>query len=358
MNYRLNKFLSREDFDADTTKVIDINIQDVISNIVIFYEITNAAAAMTAHPAAGITQVELVDGSDVLFSLDGYEIEALDWYHQKGHFPANWNWAMNGGNIQRVLRINFGRHLWDRELAFDPKKFNNPQLRISLDIDAGGNAGTHIFLTCWANLFDEQPAELKGFLMSKEIKEWTMADNTHEYTDLPLDYPYRNLYLRAFSAGREPNSNVENIKLSEDQDKRIPYNCGGQEILRYVQENYPPVEEAYFYAFDTANRYLYIAPSAMVTAYAVTWAQVGAVQNPALYDGDGGRLKTIATANPQNNQVFVRGHVPHSVFEIPFGLRDTIEDWYDVRRLGSLRADIEGANAATGYLFVQQYRPY
>jgi len=232
------------------------------------------------------------------------------------------------------------------------------RLRISLDIDAGGNAGTHIFLTCWANLFDEQPAELKGFLMSKEIKEWTMADNTHEYTDLPLDYPYRNLYLRAFSAGREPNSNVENIKLSEDQDKRIPYNCGGQEILRYVQENYPPVEEAYFYAFDTANRYLYIAPSTMVTAYAVTWAQVGAVQNPALYDGDGGRLKTIATANPQNNQVFVRGHVPHSVFEIPFGLRDTIEDWYDVRRLGSLRADIEGANAATGYLFVQQYRPY
>jgi len=358
MNYRLNKFLSREKFETDTTKVIDLNMRDVISNICIFFEITNAAAAMTAHPAAGITQVELVDGSDVLFSLDGYEIEALDWYHQKGHFPANWNYALNGGNIQRVLRINFGRHLWDRELAFDPKRFNNPQLRITMDIDGGGNSGSAIYLTCWANLFEDQPGELKGFLMAKELKQWTMADNVHEYTDLPLDYPYRGLYLRAALAGTEPNSCVQNIKLSEDQDKRVPYNAGGQELLRYVQENYPPVEEHYWYALDTSNRYLYIAPTAMVCAVGAVWAEAGVAQDAAFYDGDGGRLKTIAADNASNTQIFVRGYVPHSVFEIPFGLRDEIPDWYDVRRLGNLRADIEGAAAAQGYLFVEQYRTY
>ena len=358
MNYRLNKFYSRTSFAADATEVIDINIRDVISNILIFYEITNAAASMTAHPAAGITLVELVDGSDVLFSLDGYEIEALDWYNQGGVFPANWNYSLNGGAIQRTLRLNFGRYLFDPELALDPKRFNNLQLRISMDIDAGGNSGSAIALTCWANIFDDQPGELKGFLMSKELKQWTMADNTHEYTDLPVDYPYRNLYMRAFLAGTESNQCVQNIKLSEDQDKRIPYDCGGQELLRYVCAAFPAVEEAYFYALSTSNRYLYIAPTTMVTAYSSVWAEAAVAQDAAFYDGDGGRLKTKAAANASNTQIFVRGHVPHAVFQIPFKGLDRITDYYDVRRLGNLRADIEGAAAAQGFLFVEQFRNY
>lgn len=358
MNYRLNKFFSRKTYSSDTTEVIDINIRDVISNILIFYEITNAAASMTAHPAAGVTLVELVDGSDVLFSLDGYELEALDWYNQGGVFPANYNYALNGGNIQRVLRLNFGRYLYDRELALDPKRFNNLQLRITLDIDAGGNSGSAMYLTCWANCFEETPAELKGFLMAKELKQWTMADNTHEYTDLPTDYPYRNLYHRAFLAGTESNQCVQNIKISEDQDKRIPFDCGGQELLRYVCERFPAVEEAYFYALSTSNRYLYIAPTTLVTAYGHVWATAAVDQNIAFYDGDGGRLKTIVDANASNSQIFVRGHVPHAVFQIPFAGRDVIEDFYNVRNIGNLRADIEGAAAAQGFLFVEQFRNY
>jgi len=246
MNYRLNKFLSRTSYAADTTLVLDINIQDVISNISILYEITNAHADMDGHPAACIEKIELVDGSDVLFSLDGYETEALDWYNKGGTFGHNWNAALNGMDIRRVLNINFGRYLWDPELAFDPKQFNNPQLRITLDLASGGNSSSAVILTCWANLFETQPAGLKGFLMAKEFKQWTMADNTHEYTDLPNDYPYRALYHRAFLLGTESDQCVQNIKISEDQDKRIPYDCSGRDLMAHVNNAIQPLKKLIF----------------------------------------------------------------------------------------------------------------
>jgi len=358
MNYRLINFFSRANYVADTTVVIDINIQDVISNIAILYELVNADETSCGHPAASVTKVELVDGSDVLFSLDGPEIEALDWYNKGGRFPANYNYCLIGGNVQRTLNLNFGRYLWDKELAFDPKQFNNPQLRISLDIDGGGNSCASMYLTCYANLFETQPAGLKGFLMAKEFKQWTMADNTHEYTDLPVDFPYRALYHRAALAGTESNQCVQNIKLSEDQDKRVPYNQAGNEILRCVTNNYPLVEEAFFYELTQASKALYITPTTMVTAQATNWALAADELNIACYDGDGGELHADTVTADGNVQINVTGHVPHAVFEIPFGLKNVIEDWYDVRSLGNLKADIEGAAAAQGYLFAQQFRNY
>jgi len=358
MNYRLNKFYARLQHTGDTTVVIDLNMRDVISSLLIGLEVTNSAASMTAHPVACLTKIEIVDGSDVLYSLDGYEAEALDWYDQGGKFRSNYNYALNGGNICRYIGINFGRWLWDKEYAFDPKRFTNPQLRISLDIDAGGNSGSSVYITCWANLFDEAVPSLKGFFTTKEVKEYSIASATHEYTDLPLDYPYRALYFRPFVAGTEPNRCVSALKLSEDQDKRVPFDCGVQEIERALLAKYPPVEEHYYYALNTSNRYLYVAPTTRVTAYGAVWAESAAAQDAAFYDGDGGRLKTIAADNPSNTQILVRGYVPHAVYEIPFGDKNDPADFYDVRRLGSLRLDITGAATATGYIFLQQVRPY
>jgi len=358
MNYRLNKFFSRKLYEADTTEVIDINIQDVISNIVIFYETLAGGGNMLAHPAAGIEKIELVDGSDVLFSLDGYEAEALNWYESGGKFPANWNCSINGSLVSRAININFGRYLWDRELAFDPKQFNNPQLRITLDVGAMGMTSDKSYLTCFANLFDEQPAGLKGFLMTKEFKQWTMGANVHEYTDLPVDYNYRALYHRAFLVGTESHQCVANIKLSEDQDKRIPYDCSSTELIRYAGDKYPLVKESFIFGCNVGQLYLYVAPTTMVTSYAAPWAAAAITRDITLYDGDGGRLKVIGLTNPGNAQITSEGRVPHAVFEIPFGLKDEINDWYDVRGFDNLRADIKGGAAAQGYLFGQQYRPY
>lgn len=358
MKYRQVELQARKTYTSDTTEIIDINLADPISNLIIAVENTNSSATMTAHPLASVLQIDLVDGSDVLFSLDGYEAEALDWYNNGGQFRSNYNYFLNGGTSMRLIGINFGRKLWDELYAFDPKMFTNPQLKIQLDIDAGGMSCATMYLTVWANVFDEKVPSLQGFLTAKEVKQYTMASATHEYTDLPLDHTYRSLFFRPFLLGTEPNQAVTLIKLSEDQDKRVPFEIEGQEITRNLMEMYGPVEEHYYFATGTSTKYIYCAPTTRVVATGAVWAAAAADAQPAFYNGDGGRLDTITDTAGSNYQVFARGWVPHCVYQIPFGDQMDPDDWYDVRGLGSLRLDITGAAAAQGFIFLQQLRPY
>jgi hypothetical protein len=358
MNYRTVTLHAQESFSADTTKVIDINLADPISQLVIGLDVTNGSATMTAHPVACLTKIELVDGSEVIYSLDGYEAEALDWYNNGGKFRSNWNAALNGNSMTRIIGIHFGRYLFDPVFALDPGRFNNLQLKISLDIDAGGGSASANKVTVWANVFDERIPDLQGYLMSKEIKEYTIASSTHEYTDLPTDYPYRGIYFRPFVAGTEPNQTVSNFKISEDQDKRIPIDHGVQDIERLLLQKYGPVEEHYYFAGGTSTKYLYVAPTTRVVATANRWAATAADAQIAVYNGDGGKLNIICDTAGTNMNVFVRGFVPHCVYQLPTGMQDDPNDWWDVRGINSLRADITGASTATGYLFIQQLRTY
>lgn len=358
MIHRINKFFSRATYTADTTEVIDINIKDVISSIVLTLEGLNASAAMLAPLARALTKVELVDGSEVLFSLDGEELEALDWYDNGGVFRANYNYQMNGGTCKRYIGINFGRFLYDPQYAFDPSRFNNPQLRVTLDSGVGANTCATLYLTAKACIFDTPPVGLIGFLKARELKQWTMATTVHEYTPLPTDEIIRGLYLRTYLAGTEANQCVSNMKISEDQDKRIPFDDDPFALYSTILNGLPKVKEAYFVATSSANRYFYIAPTSGVTATGNEWNTSATDYGTAFYDGDGGRLKTICSTIGMNTQVQVEGYIPHAVFKLPFGNQQNPADWYDVRGLGSLRADVTGGAAAQGYIFLQTVKLY
>lgn len=359
MNYRLNKFFARRGYNVDTVIVEDIKIQDPISSIVIGVGVKNYTHTRAAHPVACVEKIELVDGSDVLFSLDGYEAEALDWYNNGGKFRYNRNLALTDNEFQRYIGINFGRWLWDTDYAFVPRNFTNPQLRITLNIDAASNQTDYIYVTIWANLFDEKIPSPRGFLMSKEIKEYTIADAEHEYTDMPLDFPYRGLYARPFLAGTYVSECVSNLRLSEDQDKRIPFDHGVQDILRSIQEDLPPVRENYVLSCFSNLHPFFVAPAERVCAVGSGWRTAVADYKLSFYGGGGGKLQFITNCTGPNMQMQVEGYCPHAVIQIPFGLKNDPADWYDVRRIGNLRLDITGAKEdAKGFIFLQQERLY
>jgi len=358
MNYRIFKFYARKEHTSDTTITVDLNMVDPISSIVIEIGTTNATDGLVAHLMNCITKLEVIDGSDVLYSLDGYEADALDWYNQKGKFRCNDDTLFNGSAQKRYVGINFGRYLWDKEYAFDPKRFTNPQLRLTLDINGGGATPSSLFITMFAAMFDQRLVSPVGLFMSKEIKKWTVGSDTHEYTELPLDYPYRNVYLRVFAEATPPSQCIYTIKLSEDQDKRIPIDLGPVDLLRCVANRYPYVEEDYRYIVKAVQQTLYCAASDWITAYANQWGNAAGGANIALGDYGGGSIKCLSSSGSQTAQIHVRGYVPHCVWEIPCGLQDDPEDFYDVRSLRSLRADIHGVTASTAYLFLQQVRNY
>lgn len=361
MNYRLSTVHPRKSYAADETIIIDLNLIDPVSQFIIELaaNITDDTA-ITAHAIACLEKIELVDGSDVLFSLSGYEAEAVDWYHNH-NFNSPWDIYMGWGETQRFIRMNFGRFLWDPILAFNPNKFKNPQLKLSLNIDAGGAVPSLNRLQVWAALFDEKKVEPTGFLMHKEIKDYTLGISSHEYTDLPTDYPYRKLFLRCQEAGTEPTANISNIKLSEDQDKRVIVNHGSEDIFRTIAMQSPPIEEHIHARVNTAATHIYCTPTTRCYAIGTEQGATSGSGNIATIMGDGGRFDAIAETAQKYAQFFVRGWLPHATWEIPFGLQDDPTDWYDVTKVGSLKVDIlSGAVAGTEHaqLFLQQLRKY
>ncbi len=357
MNYRISKLLAHKAYTADGTEVIDINLSDMISFFTIEF---GSVAADNVHdntPMDALTKIELIDGSDVLFSLDGVEAEALDWYQRGGRSMTNWNMWLTGNESDRAITIMFGRDLYDPLYALNPNNYKNLQLRITLDISEGGCSPATVYLTVNAGVFDEKSISPVGFFTSKEIKQYTMADTVHEYTDLPTDYSYRALYFRAVLAGTEPVQCLTNIKLSEDQDKRIPYDITQNDLARQIQGNYPLVEEECFSVCQTSQTTIFCMPTTGVVAHVTSWAAAVAELNVGAYDGDGGRLYLDAATASGNVQVSIKGSIPHCVFELPFGRKDDPTDWYNVSGIGSLKLDITGGAAAQGHIFLQQVRP-
>ena len=193
--------------------------------------------------------------------------------------------------------------------------------------------------------------------MSKEIKQYIAADGTHEYTDLPLDYPIRGLYIQPFLRGTESVLCIENVKLSEDQDRAVPFNDDATALLQSISDRYPEVEEAYIYPVSAAGAILYVAPTNHVITVGSKWEASSGAVTIACTDGDGGKC-TIYGSTAANVQIRVRGDVPHAVFELPFGRKDEPDEWYDTRGLGNLKLDITGNAASENHIFLQQVRGY
>jgi hypothetical protein len=360
MKYRQSTIMAETTYTANKTEIIDLNLADPISQLKIRLAATNNGDIATAHAIACLTKIELVDGSDVLFSLSGYEAEAVDIYHNKRMRP-NWNPYLNDMDVVRVIGINFGRHLWDPDLAFDPSKFTNPQLKLTLDIDAGGNAADSNKLAVFANLFDEKAVSPIGFLMHKEVKDYAMAVSSHEYTDLPIDYPYRKIFIRQQTPGTEPDQHISNIKLSEDQDKKIILNHSTGDLFHAICDHNPMLTELIMFPIAAASRHGYCTMATRVNGVITPWALANAPGDCSFYDGDGGEFHHIGAAGG-NVQAIVSGWHPHATFELPMGDQDDIEDWFDASALRALKLDITSSAGAlttdSVQVFLQQLRRY
>ena len=361
MNYRLAQIFPQKSYSADFTETIDIDVIDPISQLIIELCVTNVGSvAPNAHAIACLAKIELLDGSDVLFSLSGYQAEAVDIYHNK-IMRSNWNPYLDGLDVQRFVGLNFGRKLWDPMLAFVPKNFKNPQLKLTLDINAGGNAPVLNKLRVWGALFDQKEVTPVGFLMHKEIKNYSMGSASHEYTDLPRDFPYRKLFIRAQSAGTEPGQLVDKIKIYEEEGKRVIIDTEIPDMLLRTIASSPMLQEILYGHVSTISTNGFCTPTARVVGSCQRWALTAGAGEIAFYDGDGGRFKVIAATAASNMQAKISGWLPHATYELPFGDQEDPADWFDVTKLGSLKADILSLSGGSGIacqLFLQQLRRY
>lgn len=355
MDYRFTTLLADKTLGEAGTEPIDITLSDIITAIRIMVIADSAGTAWSDHPAANVTKVELVDGSDTLWALTGKCAEAFDFYQRPRARPSMIEYR-NGRGCACVFDINFGRYLGDRLLAFDPKKYENPQLRITWDIDVcqtDASAGT---LSVKALVFDENQPSPIGFLMTKEQKAYTPASATWNYTNLPTDYKMRTLGIQAQVGGSNLATSLADVKLDEDNDKRIPFNDTANDLARFFASTWGEYTEFMRAMLTTSLAGYYITPgyNARLAAGSMVASMVAQAQA-----AQGGKVN-LQIQGAGQAQFQVSGTLPHQVLALPFGRRDEIEEWYDVTKVGKLRLSIKGGSAATGTfrIVTEQLRTY
>jgi len=359
MKYRIATILAPESLSGAGTKVIDLLLKDALSALTFKWNAVSLGTVLTDHPTGMIDKVELIDGTDVLFSLTSEEMTALAYYNSLQSPAMDANTKTNYG-IQLILNHYFGRKLWDTELAFDPKKFLNPQIKVTYDSDGCQAAVASGYLEVYAHCFDEKAISPKGFLMSKEFYTYTpSATDSHKFIDLPTDFPIRKMLLKSHISSQVWSSGLGHVKLSEDNDKKIPIDIDAGDLVNILCSLYPKYHERFVNNIDETEYGIHCAPDEQIDV-GYTSEDANAIRHTGIPCG--GAIHIVGATASKSTVVGIRGHLPFGIMCFPFGHQQDLADWYDVTKLGSLRADITAGAYITGIepvrLALEQFRSY
>jgi len=361
MRYRTATLLSAIDVGASGTKVIDINVKDIVSRIIMRWSVTKSVSYMMSYAHKDITKIELVDGSEVLHSLNGGQNQALIMYDRK--CPTLLEGGIIGANAQiSYFGIDFGRFLFDPLLAFDPKRFLNPQLKITFDENVSDTGVEANEMEVWAECFDERAVSPMGFLSANELYNYTpAASGVYEYIQLPTDRVIRKMLIQGYKADAEPWYQVSDAKLDEDNDKRIPFDWNLEKYFQVRKGIDPMVMDSIATQLEVTARAYYLTP----TDY---WAglilqNTDASRSASVpYVGAGGVFScSVAGGGGTENNGISHGWLPNHCFQFPFGDEKDPEDWYDVTKVGSLRLRLKsgaGYSSSAIGVVLQQLRKY
>ena len=359
MNYRTATLLAETNFDTAATKTIDINVRDIISRIIIAWRVTRSGSGMNSYPHADISKIELVDGSEVLHSLSGGENQAVCIYDRKCQ-TMNHGQHVHGNAEYSTYGIDFGRFLYDPMFAFDPKKFVNPQLKVTfshLICDTGASSGN---LEVWAQMFDEKAVSPVGMLVTRQIKDFSVSNaGVFDYIDLPVDRTLRSLFIQGYKSGTEPWAQVIEARLNEDGDKRVPFDWELEDYHRLRKGWDNAVQEICFVRTALAGQDFYVTPT---DYYCTPLISSWDVDCHVYVTGNckGGKVNLKSEGAEASAHGMVIGWLPNHMFHFPFGDPKEPTDWYNLANVGTLELRLKTGGTTTGNIrtSVQQVRAY
>jgi len=367
MKYRDVELYYQQALDNVGTKIMDLRTTDPISAIRLSFFGTNGSASNKSNFINDvITKIELVDGSDQLLSLSMKEAQAIQ-FRRTAKMPYMRPGEKNDGSQEEQVMLLFGRYLWDPDYFMDLTKFRNPQLKITTNIAAVRAIGTDAFATGSLKVtidllvIQEGAAAAKGFFMSKNIYGFTSGTSGDEHIDMPMDYPYAGLMVRAYTAGNDIDENISKIKLNCDAGKFIPFEKWIKDLYKHEEEDFGAAEMRY-YLFRKNGETIYhpINHDPIVSlepwiANRITCAQFSWSGAFALYLSD---AAGAAVTSEEMIGLIVKGSCPHSTIFVPFGLKQEVESFFDPKVFGDIDLVLTQKAASAVDVVLVQVRPY
>lgn len=367
MLYRKHEEYYQLALDDVGTKIIDLHSASPISALRLTFVGTNGSSYNKDNRLNDvITKIELVDGSDQLMSLSLKEAQALE-FRRTGKMPFMRPGEKNGGGQEEAVMLLFGRALWDNELYLDLTKFKNPQLKITTNIAAvraaaaDGFVAASLKVTIDMYLIEEGAGSAAGFMMAKNVYGFTSAAAGDEHIDMPTDYPWVNLMVRAFLAGNDVDENISALKINCDSGKFIPISKKVKDIYKAEEQDLGPALLKYWLMRKNGETVTHdlnhdpiiaLCPTLTnrIASCGYSWSSRFSL---FLTDAAGAAITT------EEEVIFhVHGSCPHSSVNVPFGLRDDPATYFDVSKYGDIDLVLTQAAASAVSVVLEQLRPY
>ncbi|MCK5504550.1 MAG: hypothetical protein KAJ10_05280 [Thermodesulfovibrionia bacterium] len=355
MNNRMSTILASESTTTAATKVIDLTENAPLSKIVLRFKGTNNGSTPTAHPAKMVTKIEVVDGSDVLYSMSGVEAQAMN-FLETHELPFGINEYENNIQCCATYDLNFGRFPWDRDFALDLTRFKNPQLKISHDKALGGSAPDAGTMAVFGYTFDDPQPTPANFLMTKELYSYTLTAGANEYITCPRDYPYRVLMPNSYETTYAFNTQFSEFEWYANNRGRVFINTISGSEWAKLMSHMDKVEE------DWAG---------LGTGSAVSYYQAGTYEGYVTAVGRSHSQTTLIASQPSGPRVQItndtsESFAAHQNAYMAFGgtnlcmheLNDPAA-WFNPLEYGDVELRIKAGGSASGTINVslQQNRP-
>jgi hypothetical protein len=357
--------------DDAGTLVKDLDIVDPVSALYLEHEAVNEATSNKGNFISDIiTKVEIVDGAEVLYSLNLTELEALHFY-KLGKTPTLFPSEFGGGIQRHGCLLLFGRYLGDQEFAIDLTKFKNPQLKITSNIDAIRTHGSAVSFATGTLKCSIVAKVLEGFgapgkyLMAKELLSFTSSSSSgaEERKELPLDLVYRMLMTRHWLQGRDIDEISSDLKLTADADKYVAFNRKVKQLDAEVfalfgagqlkHDIYTQHQVAWRMLFNKEPFYTPLSwedASPEIIGDRYFWSSEGKLD----INDNGGNLVT----SDMKISGIETGHALHATLPLPFGDMMKPETWFDPTAFKKLELVFtSGGYAGSCAVVAEQVRP-
>lgn len=354
----------------------DINVVDPIMDIFIKFAAQNGGTHNRRNYIFDVVDlIQIVDGSDVLFSLKPKECLAMNAYHYK----ESLHWGINelaDAWQECVFKIPFGLGRYDPTIAFDATRFANPQIRITWNLAAVRAMGDEGFLDqkpvldIIASIAERYPARPVGFLMHKHIHEYVTPTAAGLRVEMPVDYPHRTVFLRVDEDPLEtatyphwdPWQVITDARYNVDERKYVPFDWCTDDWMYWLKEFYGMWHQGEDFNWSGGiglHRHVYLPAN---QALAAIPKETGT--DPEYWSQLTGNYVHLKRATPKAEElkhVKIDGTMPFSTWAYPFGDPEDMEEWLQVSDIGNIRFELTHATGAKDHIsqvFLTQYRKY
>jgi len=325
MNYRNVIIDNNRDISTAATLTLDLDIADAISRLSFKFNIANhgTTPVIIGHPARAVTKIEVLDGSHIITSLSAEEMLAANYYDRR-HSPQSYINGVTGTQSFFTCGIDFGRWLWDPELALQPGAYDNLQLKITFNKALYESSATAMYMTIMADVFDEKSISPKGYLRRYEATTWTPSGTATEYVNVPIDLPIRKLLPVGYSTTKNFRGQIHTWKLSQDGDKKVPFHTNSRSYMAQMQAYLPPLIESVIHVGSTSTEVLYTMPS-----YEGVFTGLSTAAEDVFLTSYVADVLTVDAATGGNRiEGIAKGWIPFHTFEILMGQHDEIGGWF------------------------------